>query len=108
MTRASETPETDSGCDRQRNIADHFAGVAGDYGSPQNSVRALFDVYLYKAFVFAVDNRAIHLVRRHRNGLNRYILFARLLHVHPYMGDFRIGISAPGNRQFAQPLSAKE
>ncbi len=55
--------------DREAELADHVAGVVGDQRRAEDAVLAGLDHDAQKAFVGAVEHRAVDVVERHGDGL---------------------------------------
>ena len=108
MNDASQRAQAHPCDDRQGDFADHLARVTGDDRRAENPVRSLLDVDLHEAHLLVVGDRTIDVVHRDGEGLHRNVPLARLPHIEADVSDLRVGISAPGNRQRAQPLATGE
>ena len=78
-------------------LADHFAGVAGDDGRAENLVAALLDVNLDEALVVAVGAAAVGLADGLDEGVDLDALFLRARRVEAHVRDLRIGVGGPGD-----------
>ena len=85
----------------QRDLADHFPGVPGDDGRPQDLVGPGFDQNFGEAFGLAVQDGAVHLAERLEVNLDGEALLLGCRLIQPHVGHFRIGVSAPGDGQGA-------
>ena len=82
--------------------------MARDHGCAQNAVGALLDMDFHESVLFAVGYRAIDIVHQDckRAHLDAFLLC--LAHIQANMGDFRVAIGAPGDRQLTPSFTARE
>ena len=98
---AADGPQADPPHDGQGNLVDHLAGVAGHDGGAEDPVGPLADVDLDEALRLPVEDGAVHLLRSPGRRCHRDALLPRVLLIHADMGDLRVGVGAPGDRQGA-------
>src|ERR1019366_9612767 len=82
--------------------------MASDHGGTQNPIGALSHMYLHEPFLFTVGHRAVDVLHQDRECRYRDSLFPRLPNIKTDMGDLRISISTPRDRQCAQPRATEE
>ena len=63
---------------------------------------------LYKAIFLAIGDCAVDVVHRHREGLHRNAALTCFFNIQADVGDFRVGVGAPRNRQCADPFATEE
>src|ERR1700685_3712703 len=79
-------------------FVDQLARPRGHYGRAHDAVGAVSDINFYETIVFTISDRAVDILHHHRVALHWNGPPPRLPDVHADMRDFRIAISAPGNR----------
>src|SRR5208282_1002629 len=104
LGEGSKSDPRDNG---QCNLVDHFARMTGDNGGTKNLVGSFFDMDLHESGLFAVGDRAMHVVHRYGKGSHRDVLVACLADVEADVSNLGIGVGAPRNRQRAKPPSTK-
>ena len=82
--------------------------MARNDGGSQNTITALSHMNFNESLFFAVGHRAVNVLHQDRECRHRDRFFPRLPNIEADMGDLWISISAPGDRQRAQPLAAEK
>jgi hypothetical protein len=108
VNRRGQGAEARARLHRQRHLRDHLAGMPRDERRPDDRVLALPDVHLEEAFGSPVEHGPVALRLLDRVGVDRHALRLGVLRVEADVGDFRVGVGAPGNRQRAGTLAPEE
>ena len=94
MHDGSKRAEARSGDHRQRDLADHLAGVPGDDRRAENAVRPLLHHHLGEALLLAVEDGAVDVLEGAHEVLDLDSRFARVALVHADVRDLGIGVIA--------------
>src|SRR6185369_1087345 len=108
MNHGSQFTQADPGRHRNTDLADHFAGMSGNDGCSEDFVAPFSDVEFHKAILLAVQHRAVDVLELAHVGIHFQAARAGVAFIEPDVGDFRVGVSAPGHREGARFLAAKE
>ena len=108
MDRPGDVLQAEAADHRQRDLRDHVTGVASDDGGAHDAVGPLADVNLDEPFVLTVQDGSVH--ARHLLNACCYIDadLSGIGLVEAYVGDLRVGVGAPGDRQRAGLRAAQE
>ena len=94
--------------DRQGDLTDHLSRMTGDDRCPENLIRPFPDVDLDKTFFLSIGDGTVDVIQWSDEGVHSDSLFLGISLIHPDMGDLRIRVSTPGNRQGTLFLAAQE
>ena len=97
MNGACDRVEPKPSLHGQRVFTDHIARMGRYDGGPDNGIGSFLDVHSGKAFFFPIQNCPIYFVQRKGEGVDQDALGFRFLFIQTDMGNFRLGISRPGN-----------
>src|SRR5262249_22791570 len=103
-----DAAETDLADDRQRDLADHLAGMGGDDGAAEDLIGALHDVDFHEARFLAFDDGSIDVAHRNFERIDLDAPLLRVALVHADVGDFGVGVRAPRYGQRAQLLAPEK
>src|SRR5262245_17280703 len=94
--------------DRQRQFADHLAGVARDNRSAEDFSRPAVVMDSRESVFFSIENRPVNVFKALRDRRHVEAGRARLILVKTCMRDFRIGINHPGHDHCGRPRATEE
>src|SRR5439155_23374059 len=93
---------------RHADFTNHLSGVTRHDGSAENFIAPLADVEFHETLFLTVQYSAVHLLELAHIGIDFQAAFAGVTLVEANVGNFRVGVSAPGHREGAGFLAAKE
>ena len=101
MDRLGNRSQTQSAYHGQRKFIDHLSRVTRHDGGPQYRVRTFLDVDLDKPCVLTIQNGTVHVFKRLNECFDFQSFLLGFLIIQSHVGDFRIGIGAPGDGKCA-------
>src|SRR5690348_16899345 len=108
MNYRSEFAQTDASRHCHADFTNHLARMPRHYSRAQDFIMLFSDVKFHETLFLTVQNSAIHLFELTDVRVHFHAALTGLTFIEPDVGNFRVGIGAPGHRQGTGSLAAKE